>query len=212
MSHVITVEVVDAAEAEQYARGTTRAQFFRRAATGGGALLVGGVAFGGLPGVASAQTARDVEILNFALTLEYLEAEFYTRAEASGALNGESLEFARVVGRHERAHVGFLTDALGSSAVAKPTFDFKGTTADAEAFRMTAVALEDLGVSAYNGQGPRISRSLLGAAASIVSVEARHAAWIRDIVGRNPAPRAFDPARSMQQVLAAVEDTGFITG
>jgi len=210
MSHVVTVEVVDAAEASQYARGTTRGQFLRRALAGGGALVVGGVAFGGLPAVASAQTPRDVEILNYALTLEYLEAEFYTQAEAAGALSGETARFAQVVGEHERAHVAFLAEALGSAAVAKPTFDFKGTTADPDLFRATAVAGEDLGVSAYNGQGPRISRALLGAAASIVSVEARHAAWIRDIVRANPVPQPFDEARSMRQVLTAVGETGFI--
>jgi hypothetical protein len=212
MSHVITVEVVDATEADRYARGTTRAQFIRRAVAGGGALMVGGVAFGGLPAVATAQTPQDVEILNFALTLEYLEAEFYTRAEASGALSGETLRFAQVVGAHERAHVDFLVDALGPAAVARPTFDFKNTTNDPAAFRATAVAVEDLGVSAYNGQGPRISRALLAPAASIVSVEARHAAWIRDIVRQNPVPDAFDEARSMEQVLAAVGQTGFIAG
>jgi hypothetical protein len=208
MSNVVRTEVVDAAKAEEYARGTTRAQFFRRV---GGAVVVGGVAFAGLPQLAHGQTATDVEILNFALTLEYLEAEFYTRAEAAGALSGETLEFARVAGAHERAHVEFLVGALGTAAVAKPTFDFKGATADEAAFRTVAVAVEDLGVAAYNGQGTRLSRSLLGRAASIVSVEARHAAWIRDIVRQNPAPQAFDPALTREQVLAAVGETGFIT-
>ena len=73
------------------------------------------------------------------------------------------------------------------------------------------MAVEDLGVSAYAGQGPRIKQTaVVEAALSIHSVEARHAAWIRDILGKNPAPTAFDPARSMEQVLKIVGGTGFI--
>ena len=71
------------------------------------------------------------------------------------------------------------------------------------AFQTTAVAVEDLGVSAYAGQGPRLKQvPVIQAALAIHSVEARHAAWIRSIVGKNPAPAAFDPARTMKQVLA----------
>ena len=71
------------------------------------------------------------------------------------------------------------------------------------------MAIEDLGVSAYAGQGPRLKQTaVIQAALSIHSVEARHAAWIRQILGVNPAPVAFDPARSMSQVLAVAG--GFI--
>ena len=80
--------------------------------------------------------------------------------------------------------------------------------------------LEDTGVAAYNGQGPRLRRKTLPTAASIVSVEARHAAWIRHIAGgpaydagkNYPAPVAFDPALSKKKVESAVAATGFITG
>ena len=122
---------------------------------------------------------------------------------------------------HELAHVEALKDALGSSAVAKPTFDFKNTTSDAATFRATAVVLEDTGVSAYNGQGPNLRKATLAVAAAIVSVEARHAAWIRRIVGKPrysgetanyPAPAVLDPALTRDEVLAAVTETGFITG
>ena len=122
---------------------------------------------------------------------------------------------------HELAHVDFLRQALGSAAIAKPSFDFKGTTEDADAFAATAIVLEDTGVAAYNGQGPRLRRKTLAAAASIVSVEARHAAWIRRIVagpdyadgkGSYPAPAALDKARSKAQIEAAVGATGFIQG
>lgn len=122
---------------------------------------------------------------------------------------------------HENAHVEFLVDALGDAAIAKPTFDFGAAVTDVERFTLTAVVLEDTGVLAYNGQGPRLRRRTLPAAASIVSVEARHAAWIRRIAfgpeyearpESLPAPVAFDGAASMRTILRAVESTGFITG
>jgi hypothetical protein len=87
-----------------------------------------------------------------------------------------------------------------------------------KAFEKTAIALEDTGVSAYAGQGPKIqNKTILAAALSVHSVEARHAAWIRALVngsGRQnaPAPVPFDVSRSMTQVLGIVKGTGFITG
>ncbi len=98
---------------------------------------------------------------------------------------------------------------LGSKAVASPTFDFGATTGSQKSFQKTALAVEDLGVSAYAGQGPRLKQvAVIQAALAIHSVEARHAAWMRNIVGVNPAPNAFDPARDMKQVLAVAG--GFI--
>ena len=100
---------------------------------------------------------------------------------------------------------------LGSAAVKKPKFNFRGTTEDAEAFAATAQVLEDTGVAAYKGQAPRLkSSALLAAALSIHAVEARHAGWIRDINGESPAPTAFDGPASMSEVLAAVAATRFI--
>ena len=218
MSDHLTLEAVDAdgaiREAFEDAGGTSRAGFFKKAFAAGGSLTLGGILIGGLPAIGSAapSPANDVKILNFALTLEYLEAEFYTRASASGALSGEARELSRVVGGHERAHVAFLKGALGAKAVQKPTFDFKGTTEDQKLFLATARVLEDTGVAAYNGQGPNLTKATLPAAASIVSVEARHAAWVRDILRQNPAPKAFDDALSMPAILKAVTGTGFITG
>jgi rubrerythrin len=98
-------------------------------------------------------------------------------------------------------------------AVKKPTFDFKGTTAKQTTFLKTAMALEDTGVSAYAGAAPSISnKKTLAAALSVHSVEARHAAWVRNILGVSPAPVPFDPARTKAQVLKIVTGTGFITG
>ena len=217
MSDHLTLAAVDTdgaiREALDETASDSRSEFLKRAAVAGGTIAAGGVVIGGLPKLVSAAPSptQDAAILNFALLLEYLEAEFYTRAERSGALSGETLRFARVVGAHERTHVAYLKKALGSKARSKPTFDFKGTTDNQAKFQATAIVLEDTGVAAYNGQGPNLTKKTLGAAAQIVSVEARHAAWIRDIVRKNPAPAAFDAAKTKRQIERAVAATGFIT-
>ena len=218
MSDHLTLELVDqdgaVREALDEVASSSRLGFLKHAVAAGGTIAAGGVLLGGLPKLAigAPGPAQDAEILKFALTLEYLEAAFYTEAVKMGALNGETLQFARVVGAHERAHVAYLKKALGAKAQASPTFDFKGTTEDQGKFQATAVLLEDTGVAAYNGQGPNLTKKTLAAAGSIVSVEARHAAWIRDIVGKNPAPVAFDKPKTKAQILAAVKSTGFIQG
>lgn len=197
--------------------GPTRAGFMRRT----GAFVGGGVALGAIP-VALATAgggvpAGDVKILNFALTLEYLEAAFYAEAVSKGALNGSAATFAQTVAQHEAAHVQALQSTLGSSAVKKPKFDFKGTTSHAGTFLKTAMVLEDTGVQAYEGQVGNIKTpAVLMAAGSILPVEARHASWVRDIIGAGnspvPAPAAFNPSLSMSAVLTAVKGTGFIKG
>jgi Ferritin-like domain len=204
--------VLESAEAA----GVSRATLIRRAAIGGGALLGSGALMGALPSLAGAAAKSDVAILNFALTLEYLESAFYKEALAKGKLTGETLHFAKVVSAHEAAHVAFLKTALGSAAVASPSFNFKGTTANLAMFQKTAMALEDTGVAAYAGQGPLIKdKKYTAAALSVHSVEARHASWIREIIGKGnapvPAPVPFDAAKTMKQVLAIVKSTGFIT-
>ena len=216
MSERLTLDLIDQEgalrEGLDDASQGTRAELFRKALVGGGSLALGGLVIGGLPQLALGRPSakQDGKILNFALLLEYLESEFYVQAVAGGALSGELLAYATTVRDHELAHVGYLQKALGSAAIAKPAFDFKGTTTDATKFTATAIVLEDTGVAAYNGQGPRLRRKTLPAAASVVSVEARHAAWIRHIAGERPAPNAFDPAKSRKQVTDAVAATGFI--
>jgi len=198
-------------EAAEAVAGDTRASFLAKAGMLGGGALGGGALLALMTGEAKAQGRRDVAILNFALTLEYLEAAFYTEAEEMGALDGELALFARVVGAHERAHVRGLKQALGRAAVAKPRFNFRGTTEDSGAFAETAQVLEDTGVSAYAGQAPLIkSDAVLDAALAIHTVEARHASWIRGINGDDEAPRAFDRPLTQRQVLRAVAGTRFI--
>ena len=149
----------------------------------------------------------DVGILNFALTLEYLESSFYREAKSRAGASGELKSLIDLVGRDEDEHVKALTATikkLGGKPVAEPKFDFPyNSTAE---FLELAQTFEDTGVSAYNGAAPQIkSKEVLGAAGSIVQVEARHAAAIRLQNEAQPSPEAFDPTLSKAQVLKAVE-------
>jgi len=219
VSHVINIAEVDVDGAIQEAvhdlDGNTRAELLRRGLIGGGALF-GGAALMGLPALASAAggvSARTVGILNYALTLEYLEAAFYAEGVAKGKLSGSLGRLAKTIAGHEQAHVDFLKKALGSAAVKKPKFDFKGTTSDPTTFGQTAYVLENAGVAAYSGQATNIKEaSVVKAAVSILTVEARHAGWIGAVIGKAPAPAAFDTAQTKAQILAAVKGTGFIVG
>ncbi len=145
----------------------------------------------------------DVGILNFALTLEYLEADFYRKAQTL-KLGSNALGAARLLGAHEAAHVAALKATiakLGGKPVKKPVFQFPIT--NETSFLKLAQTLEDTGVGAYNGAAPAIqSKAVLAAAGSIVQIEARHAALIRSLNGVNPAPVAFDLALTKSQVLA----------
>ncbi len=233
MSRLITLESVDqdgAIRDAAEAAGATRADFLKRGGVAGAGFLAGGVLFSGFvsPAQAAISTSKrskknDVRIANYALTLEYLESEFYKQANAAGGISQPELKvFASVTGAHELEHVKALKAVLGSAAVKKPKFDFGDTVTNQDKFKQTAQVLEDTGVSAYAGQGPHIFQlPVLKAALAIHSVEARHAAWIRYInggadVGKAsnlaPAPKAFDSALSDKKVLAAVMKTGFITG
>jgi rubrerythrin len=200
---------VDGAVSDAAARlgGDTRAAFLRKGAIAGAA--AGLLALSATS--ADAATMGDIDILNYALTLEYLEAAFYKEALAKGALSGATKKYATVVAADEAAHVKALKGALGSKAVKTPKFNFQGTTANQATFQKTAMVLEDTGVAAYKGQAPLIKATpILEAALSIHTVEARHASWIRDILGVSPAPVSFDQPLTMAQVLSAVGKTGFI--
>ncbi len=197
------------AEAADRVNNLSRRGFFR----GAGVLAGGAVLFGTVSETAFGQTPKgDVAILNYALTLEYLESAFYDEAVAGGALSGATALFADTAKEHEAAHVVALKKALGSAAVKKPSFDFQGTTKAQGTFQQTAIILEDTGVTAYQGAAPNIKTpAILRAAISIHPVEARHASWIRSVAGEPPAPDAFNPAADMATVLAAVKGTNFIS-
>jgi hypothetical protein len=149
----------------------------------------------------------DVDILNFALTLEYLESTFYKEARTRAKASGELKSLINLLADDEKQHVDALTATikqLGGKPVAEPKFDFPYS--NTAGFLKLAQTFEDTGVSAYNGAGPMIkSKEVLAAAGSIVQVEARHAAAIRLQNGEEPAPEAFDPSLDEAQVLKAVE-------
>jgi len=189
--------------------GDTRADFLRRAVLGGGALLAAAAA---APADAEAASrARDRRILNFFLAFEHLQVAFYGEVAALKVLRGELDRQARVVGSHERAHVVALRDAVGRGAVRAGRYDFRGATEDPERFRRTAVAFEDLTTAALQGQTPRLaSPAIIAAAVSILTVEARHAAWIRRLAGALPAARAFDEPVPLAQVTEIVDKTHFV--
>ena len=188
--------------------GGSRADLLRGAAVGGAAML--GVL--AVPERGVAATTNDVDILNYALTLEYLQASFYTETERIGALDTTAAKRAvRRLGGVERAHVRALRKVLGKSAVKRPFFNFQGTTENERKFLRTAVAFEDLAVAAYKGQAALIdSKRVLAAAVSIHSVEARHAAWMRHLFGIVPAENAFDEPASKAAILEIVASTRFI--
>jgi hypothetical protein len=224
LSDLIRIEQMDvdgAVRESAEAAGMDRGQFLRRGAAAGGAFIAGGVLFSGFASPAQAaisskkkSKSNDVKILNYALTLEYLEAAFYAQAVANNAFSSDQYkQFATTVAKHEADHVAFIKKALGSAAVKKPTFDFGAAVTDPATFAKTAEVLEDTGVAAYAGQGPNIlQKPVVQAALSVHSVEARHAGWIRVLNGSAPAPESFDKALSEKAVLKAVTATGFIKG
>ena len=190
--------------------GLTREAFLLRSTLAAGAAY-GTLSATGLVGKALARSGGgDVDILNYALTLEYLESTFYTMGvkKVSG-LSSDEKKLAQTLRDDEDAHVDALTatiKGLGGKPAAKPTFDFGGAFGDRATFLKTANTLEDTGVSAYNGAATSISSvDVLAAAGGIVQVEARHAALIRLSRDATPAPAAFDKALSMEKVLAAVK-------
>jgi len=229
MTH-INLEAIDTdgaiREAAEEVSGDTRLGFLRKAGMAGGAAIGGGAILGGLiaPSIASAASvgappstfgAGDIGILNYALTLEYLERAFYNEATASGKIKGAKAQaFLKITTRDERAHVAFLVKALGSKAVKEPTFDFQGVTSDETKFLATAYVLENTGVHAYLGQVGNIKTpAYLAAAASVMTIEARHSGAIASILNESISPNGpFDNGYTAAKVLAAVKATGFITG
>ena len=201
-----TQEIANPELAATEVHGITRSSFILRGALAAGALY-GTASVAPFVSQAFAETGGgDVEVLNFALTLEYLEADFYNVKGRQVGLSGEARKYARVFGAEEAAHVSALSAAieqLGGKPVAKPTFVFPAT--DEKSFLALASVLENTGVGAYNGAGPSLkSKEVLASAGSIVQIEARHAAAIDLLIGKSPTPNeGFDKPLSKTEVLAA---------
>jgi len=191
-------------------KGMTREAFIMR-----GAIAAGGVyglsTVGPFVGQAMAQGGGgDVDILNFALTLEFLEGAFYTMAvKSTKGLTGDAKEVATTLRDNELEHVDALTATikdLGGKPVKAPGVDFGDAFSSQDTFLELAQTFEDLGVGAYNGAGPMIEAvEVLAAAGSIVQVEGRHAGVIRLLRGERISPSAFDKGLEMQEVLAAAK-------
>jgi rubrerythrin len=198
-----------------------RRRMSRRGLLGGSLKLAGGAAVAmsltTIPGpfslrslVAAQELTSDVDVLNYALTLEHLEYAFYRDGIGLFSFGqdsrGQSIDtnFA-AIRDHEGAHVETLASViadLGGTPVEEATYDFGDAYSDPMAFMMTAAALENTGVSAYDGAGQFITDpELLTAAGSIVAVEARHASYLNLLTGQIPFPAAFETPLTMDEVL-----------
>ena len=189
----------------------TRGAFLRRSMGTLAAATLGGL-LGESAEAATHTTKNDIAILRFDLVLEYLQAGLYTEAERLGSLTPKTLGWARVVGAHERAHVQAIKSLLGrGNLVPSPAFNYRGVTSDEDGFIKTAVAFEDLTAALLKWQAPRLdSRSIVAAAVSLHSVETRHAAWIRHLIGVPPATSAFDEPASQARMAQLITSTRFV--
>lgn len=153
-----------------------------------------------------------LDVLNYALTLEYLEAEFYRQGNRAALLDGKAASYLKTIQEDEEAHVWALTDTiekLGGSPVPAPEVDFGEAFASSESYLETAYTFENLGVQAYLGAAPSLfqEKELLTAAASIFGVEARHAAIIGQLQKKKAEggvyQGAFETPASKDTVLRA---------
>jgi hypothetical protein len=186
--------------------GMTRSSFILRGAMAAGAVYGAGAVGPYVSSAFATSGGGDIDILNFALTLEYLESDFYKVKGKAVGLSGEAKALASSFGDEEAEHVAALTKAIsgaGGTPAKKPTFVFPVT--DQASFLKLAYTLENVGVGAYNGAGPSLmNKAYLAAAGSIVQVEARHAAAIALLTGGKITPNgAFDKPLSKAAVLKA---------
>jgi len=205
---------INVPSAEEFAsRPRSRRDLFKSLAVAGAGAAAGSVAFSGK---AHAQAGGDLDIANFALTLEYLEAEFYLLALDAGVLSGDALAVVEAIYDHEVQHVDALIaliEEFGGTPVAEPEFVFppEGLASQAGILDLAAT-FEPVGVGAYLGAAPLIqSPEVLAAAGSISGVEGEHVVAVNNLIGGLPAAvEAFPAALTMDEVLAAVSP--FIVG
>jgi Ferritin-like domain len=185
--------------------GMSRASFILRGAMTAGAVYGASAVGPYVSDALGASAGGDVDILKFALTLEYLETDFYKHKAKTVRLSGEAKSLAAVIASHEQEHVDALVKAIkaaGGTPAKQPKFVFPVT--DQASFLKLAYVLENTGVGAYNGAGPSLKNpAYLAAAGSIVQVEARHAAAIGLLTGQSVTPDGgFDKPLTKAQVLA----------
>jgi hypothetical protein len=188
--------------------GASRRALLRRGGLAAVAAAAGASA-GGLAVVRAASSPdRDREVLELLLLVERAERALYRQAAGAVARRGELRGYVDVVLGHERAHVEAIEAALATGLPEEPDYAFGVALTDREVFTDTAARLEDIAVAAYNGQAGNVSAPVLATAARIVSVEARHAGWIRAIAGRPPAPDATDRPATAADVRQQLRDIG----
>lgn len=206
----ILAEVLAASERRRISR---RGLLAGSAKLGVGAAIA--LSLGSVPSIrrlAAAQELKtDLDVLNYALTLEHLEYSFYRDGVGLFSFGEDSRGMSiddnlAAIRDHEGEHVTVLTQVitdLGGTPVEEANYDFGDAYNDPEAFLATAMALENTGVSAYDGAGQFLTDpDLLTAAGSIVAVEARHASYLNLLNGGIPFPEAFETPLSMEEVLA----------
>ena len=230
-----TDQISEARPVSSSAMSSSRAAFLRRAGVGGAALagvgvLLPGVALAGDPG----DGVPDVDVLNYALSLEYLEATFYTQALGGpgtvgvpacrgqlhrhwwrygwgGSFRGRGYaaqvyDLLTDIRDHEIAHVDFLRAGLGANAVGPCTYDFSSAFGSIQAFLATAQVFENTGVMAYDGAIRYVDAGdYLQAGAQIATIEARHAAFLNELNGGSPFPDAFDTGKKPSEIYAAIK-------
>lgn len=157
----------------------------------------------------AAKTGGDIDILNYALVLEYLELDFYITGLSRKLLQGRDLELVSVISDHETQHVAAVTSAiktLGGTPITRPKFNYPANSwLSRDGMLENASTLEELGVSAYQGQVPLIrSADVLEAGAAIAGVESRHASVLATLIGRAPFPSPIEQHRTKAQVLAVL--------
>jgi Ferritin-like domain len=204
--------------------GDTRMDFLRKGALAGGAAISGGAILGALmPGAAMAAGKGkglppakigplklgngDVRILNYALALEYLESTFYNEASKNNVAKGDKqlTAFLKTATKDENAHVKFLKSALKGAHIPEPKFKFGSAVKNKKDFAAAAYVFENTGVHAYLGQAGNIKNpAYLLAAASIVTVEARHSGAIGLYLGKAIAPTPFDTGLPASTVIKAI--------
>jgi hypothetical protein len=198
---------------EPISNGVNRRDFAKGAlALGGAGLLsaavLGASSGGGLVFAQEAPFKTDIDVLNYALTLEYFEATLYKVLTDGGKLQGRDLQYVQLFGQQEQAHVDAVKatiEKLGGTPVKKAEYNFPTLNTRTDVLNLLNV-VEQTGVGAYLGAAGYIqNRDILAAAASIMQVEARHTALIRYLLDLPPVPDAFTPAFTPAEVLAKVK-------
>ncbi len=189
--------------------GLLQTAFSRRNFVRGSFATVGALALGNVAlGQAFAAEMTDLDILNFALTLEHLEARMYKDMLATNLLSGKELSYFQNFGKAEAAHVqavaATVTKLGGTPVQPKAKYNFPAFDSRDNILKFAKTA-EDIGVGAYSGAAPAIkNKDVLAAAGSILQIEARHAAIVNELLGLDPVPAAFTSAQTVQQVLDKV--------